>query len=106
MKTIKFNYKKKYGSETEREIFGAKIVKELKNELEILEDESAKYIVGWELNEEGLTDNEKQVYKDTIKDYFYEIAKLENYLRENNLDAKRIQYKTFLKEGVNNVIIK
>jgi hypothetical protein len=105
MKTIKFNYVKKDGSESQRELFGAKIVKEVRNDLELLEDENAKYVIGWELDEVDMTDEQKQLYKDTIKDYFYEVAKLENYLRENNLDASKVKFKTFLKEGIKNIII-
>ncbi len=103
MKTIKFDYVKKDGSESQRELFGAKIVRDVKNEVELLEDESAKYVMGWELDETDLTEDQKQLYKDTVKDYFYEVAKLENYLRENNLDASRIKFKTFLKDGIKNI---
>lgn len=103
MKTIKFDYLKKDGTETSREVYGAKIVKELRNDLESLEDENAKYIIGWELDDKDLTPEQKQLYIDTIKDYFYEVAKLENYLRESNLDFSKIKFKTFSKEGVKNI---
>lgn len=103
MKTIKFDYVKKDGSESQRELFGAKIVREVRNEVDLLEDENAKYVMGWELDETDLTEDQKQLYKDTIKDYFYEVAKLENYLRENNLDSSKVKFKTFLKEGIKNI---
>lgn len=106
MKTIKFDYIKKDGSESKgRELFGAKIVKEVRNDLELIEDENAKYVVGWEVDETNMTEEQKQLYKDTIKDYFYEVAKLENYLRENKLDASKVKFKTFLKEGIKNINI-
>lgn len=103
MKTIKFDYVKKDGSESFREVYGAKIVKELRNDLESIEDENAKYIIGWELDDKDLSEEQKQLYIDTIKDYFYEVAKLENYLRESGLDFSKIKFKTFSKDGIKNI---
>jgi len=103
MKTATFTYLKKDGSQTPRFILGAKILKDLKNELNILEDEGAKYLTGWEIDETGMTEEEVQNYKETIKDFFYEIGRLDYYLRENNLDPKKVIYKTFTKDSIKDI---
>ena len=91
MTTATFTYVKKDGTESRRFILGAKIIKDLKNELLILEDEGAKYLTGWEIDETGMTEEEIQNYKETIKDFFYEINRLDYYLREN-MNMKNIDF--------------
>jgi hypothetical protein len=105
MTTAKFNYVKKDGSVTTRFILGAKIVKDLRNELDSLYEEQAKYVVGWEIDETDLTEEQIGNYREVVKDFFYEISKLEYYLRENGLDPSKVKYKTFSKESIKDITL-
>ena len=103
MTTAQFTYIKKDGTQSSRFILGAKIIKDLRNELDVLEEEDAKYLVGWEIDEKEMTEEEIGNYKEVIKDFFYEISRLDYYLRENGLDPGKVKFKTFSKESIQNL---
>ena len=105
MNTAKFTYNKKDGTESSRLILGAKIVKDLKNDIPFLDHQDAKYLTGWEIDTQGMSEDVISNYTETVKDFFYEINRLENYLRESGLDPSKVKYKTFSKDSIKNILL-
>ena len=63
MTTAKFLYQKVDGTEVPRLVLNVKIIKELRNEMQFLEHEDAKYLTGWEIDATGMTKEELSSFR-------------------------------------------
>lgn len=106
IKKINFEYTKKQGKKSTRSIIAPKFLKESCNSINDFDKESVNYISGYEINKEGLNEQEAKEYEECVIDYFtIVVPTLEDYLSDLKLDPKRVKIKSFKKEGVENVNI-
>ena len=104
MEKIKFNYTKADGSEKPRLLLKPAYVKESYNKFGSLENDKVNYVQGYEVDENGLTPEQVKLYEEAIKDYFnLALPTIEEFLSENNLDPKKITYKTFKKANISEI---
>ena len=100
---VSFSYTKDDGSISNREILEPKFLKESFNLYNDFEKENVKYIQGFEIKKEGLTEEENKKYEEVLRDYFdLTIPTMEEFFKENLLDYGRIQQKSFKKEKITN----
>lgn len=103
IKKITFDYIKKDGEESIRNILAPKFLKESFNSFSDLEKEQVKYVSGYEIDSKDLSEEDLKEYEETICDYFnLALPTMEEYFEELNLDFKRVKQKSFKKEGVKN----
>jgi hypothetical protein len=106
IKKINFDYTKEDGVQSARSVIAPKFVKESYNSIKDFDKESVNYISGYEINKEGMTEDEVKEYEECVLDYFtLVVPTLEDYLKDLKLDPTKIQMKSFKKERVNNVQI-
>jgi|GEM_PF-5162583 len=103
MEKVQFTYSKKGEEPKDRELLRPMFLKESYNSFKTLDNDNVKYIQGYEINKEGLNEDEIKNYEEVISDY-YELAltTLEEFLKENGLDSTKVVLKTFKKEQITN----
>lgn len=103
IKKIIFDYVKKDGEESVRNIVAPKFLKESFNSFSDLEKEQVKYVSGYEIDSKDLSDEDLKEYEETICDYFnLALPTMEEYFKDLGLDFKRVKQKSFKKEGIKN----
>jgi len=104
MSKISFTYKKDDGTTSKRVIIQPKFLKESSNYLKDFDKESVKYVQGYEIEGEGLSESEVKRYEEAVND-FYDLVmpKMNDYLAEQGIDPKKVKQKAFKKEGVSDV---
>lgn len=103
MEKAKFVYKKDDGSTTDREILRPIFLKESSNSIKNFDKEEVKYVRGFELNKEGLSESDIEKYKEILEDY-YELAipTIQEYFKEQGLDSSKLMEKSFKKQNISN----
>jgi hypothetical protein len=101
MEKAQFNYKKDDGTTSDRLLYRPAFLKESANYLKTLEKEEVKYVQGYEIDKQGLTEEQIKQYEEVLEDYF-ELANptIQEWFSDSGLDSKRIKQKVFKKEGV------
>ena len=99
MKKATFIYKKKDGTSKPREIIAPKFLKESFNYFKNIEHASTNYVSGYEIDKEGLSEEEVKLYQEAVETYL-EQQTLEEILSDVGLDPKRVSIKSFSKSGV------
>jgi len=103
IRKIIFDYTKKDGEESVRNIIAPKFLKESFNSFSEIDKEQVKYVSGFEIDTHGLDSEEVKEYEETICDYFsLALPTMEEYFNDLGLEYKRIKQKSFKKEGVKN----
>jgi len=106
MKKAIFNYKKDDGSVKQRIVFKPAMLKESSNSLKDFENPNVKYLTGYELDKTGMDSAEVSQYEKLISEYMeIQFPTLEQFIEKNGLDPKKIQQKTFKKDGVSDLQI-
>ena len=101
MEKARFSYTKEDGTKTERTILKPSFLKEATNSLKHLDNENVNYIQGFEVEKEGLTEDQIKEYEEAIGDYFEMANKtLTEWVSDLGLDAKKVKQKVFKKKGV------
>lgn len=106
MKKAKFEYLKEDGSKSERMIINPSFLKESYNSFKDFEKNEVKYVTGYEINTENMSEQLIKNYETMIKEYFSEVyMTLGEYLESKGLNPKNVNLKTFKKEGIKNLNI-
>jgi hypothetical protein len=106
IKKVNFDYTKEDGEKSARTILAPKFLKESYNSMKDFDKDAVNYISGYEIDKEGLTEEEIKEYEECVLDYFtIVVPTLEDYLSDLKLDPKRVQRKAFKKEGIDNVSV-
>ena len=107
MKKAKFSYKKEDGTVSNREILNPVFVKESSNYLKTFEKEEVKYLEGYDLNVDGLTEEEIKKYENALEDYLdWSKPPIKQFLEEEFcLDPKRLIHKAFKKNNISDIQI-
>ena len=106
MKKATFNYKKDDGTTKQRTVFNPSMLKESSNSLKEFENPNVKYLTGYELDTTGMNSTEINQYEKMISEYMeIKFPTLEQFIESNGLNPKKIQQKTFKKEGVSDLQI-
>jgi len=101
MKKAKFNYRKKDDSTKERILLSPIFVKESYNKFTDIDNDKVNYVQGYEIDKEKVSEEEIKLYEEAIRDYYdLAVPTMDEFLSENNLDPKKVQFKTFKKDGV------
>jgi len=104
MKKAIFTYKKDDGSIAQRVVFKPSMLKESSNALKDFENPNVRYIHGYELDKKGMDSSIIAQYEKMIDEYFnIKFPTIEEFLEQNGLDPKKIQHKSFKKEGISNL---
>lgn len=103
MEKAKFVYKKDDGSTTDREILRPVFLKESSNSIKNYDKDDVKYVRGFELNKEGLNESGIKKYEEVLEDY-YELAipTIQEFFKEQGLDASKLLEKSFKKQNISN----
>lgn len=103
MEKAKFIYKKDDGSTTDREILRPVFLKESSNSIKNYDKDDVKYVRGFELNKEGLNESDIEKYEEVLEDY-YELAipTIQEFFKEQGLDASKLLEKSFKKQNISN----
>jgi len=103
IRKIKFTYTKKEGETSERTILFPKFLKESYNSFKELEKEQVNYVNGYEINIEGMDEDEIKEYEECVVDYFtLALPTMEEYLRDLKLDPSKVTQKSFKKSNISN----
>jgi hypothetical protein len=101
IKKITFKYTKKDGEESTRSILAPKFLKESYNSFKELDKEQVKYVSGFEVQKDGLTEEEIKEYEESVVDYFtLALPTMEEYLKDLGLDPEKVKRKHFKKDGI------
>ena len=101
MRKAQFTYKKEDGTASDKEFLNPTFVKEVSNKLKDFEKTEAKYLEGYQINREGLTEEEQKEYEELLDDYIdWEKPTVTEFFSKEGLDPKRIQWRNFKKEGI------
>jgi hypothetical protein len=103
MEKVKFTYKKEDNSTSNREILRPVFLKESSNSIKSFDKEDVKYVRGFELNKDGLNESDISKYEEVLEDY-YELAipTIQEYFKEQGLDASKLTEKSFKKQNISN----
>lgn len=101
MEKAVFTYKKEDGTSSSRELLRPVFLKESTNSLKNFDKDDVKYVRGFELNKEGLSESDAEKYEEILEDY-YELAipTIQEYFKEQGLDASRLMEKSFKKQNI------
>ena len=101
MQKSKFTYKKEDGTVSERELLKVEFLKESSNYLKDIEKDSVKYVSGFELKKDGLSEEQIHQYEEVLEDY-YDLAQktMAEFFTEQGLDASRLAKKNFIKANI------
>lgn len=103
MEKAKFIYKKDDGSTTDREILKPVFLKESSNSIKNYDKDDVKYVRGFELNKEGLNESDIKKYEEVLEDYYdLAIPTIQEFFKEQGLDASKILEKSFKKQNIQN----
>jgi hypothetical protein len=103
MEKAKFIYKKDDGSVTDREILRPIFLKESSNSIKNFDKDDVKYVRGFELNREGLSESDVKKYEEILEDYYdLGIPTIFEYFKEQGLDATKLSEKSFKKQNISN----
>lgn len=106
MKKAKFEYLKEDGSKSERMIINPSFLKESYNSFKDFEKNEVKYVTGYEINKENMTEQQIRNYEIIVEEYFSDVyVTLNEYLESKGLNPKNVNLKTFKKEGIRNLNI-
>lgn len=106
MKKAKFEYLKEDGSKSERIIINPSFLKESYNSYKEFDKNEVRYVSGYEINSENMTEQQLKNYQIIIEEYFNEVyMTLNEYLESKGLNPKNVNLKTFKKEGIKNLNI-
>ena len=106
MNKATFKYKKEDGTITDRVILRPSMLKESSNFLKDFNNPSVNYIHGFEVDRTGLPGTDIAQYEKLIEDYYtIEFPTLEEFIKNNGLDPKRIRQKSFKKDGIQDLKI-
>lgn len=106
MKKAKFEYLKEDGSKSERIIINPSFLKESYNSYKEFDKNEVRYVTGYEINSENMTEQQLKNYQIIIEEYFNEVyMTLNEYLESKGLNPKNVNLKTFKKEGIRNLNI-
>lgn len=106
MKKAKFEYLKEDGTKSERSIINPSFLKESYNSYKDFNKSDVKYLSGYEINSEGLTQEQILSYENSIKEYFTDVfMTLNEFLESKGLNSKNVNLKSFKKEGIKNLDI-
>jgi len=104
MKKAKFEYLKEDGSKSERTVINPSFLKESYNSFKDFNKNEVKYLTGYEINSENLTNEQIEVYENNIKEYFSDVfMTLGEFLESKGLNPKNVTQKTFKKDGIKNL---
>ena len=97
----KFKYEKSDGSLSEREVIKPTFLKESFNSLKDFNKPDVKYLNGYELDKSGLSEQDCEKYESLLNEYLkIHSESLSEFLSKSGLDGKRMQQKSFKKEGI------
>ena len=101
MEKAKFTYKKDDGTSSNREVLRPVFLKESSNSIKNFDKQDVKYVRGFELNKDGLNESDISKYEEVLEDY-YELAipTIQEYFKEQGLDASRLMEKSFKKQNI------
>jgi hypothetical protein len=103
MEKAKFVYKKDDGSTSNRELLRPVFLKESTNSIKNYDKEDVKYVRGFELNKDGLNESDTSKYEEVLEDYYdLAIPTIQEYFKEQGLDASRLSEKSFKKQNISN----
>jgi len=101
MEKAKFTYIKDDGTTSERQILRPSFLKESTNSLKQFDKEDVKYVRGYELNQAGLSESEIEKYEEVLEDYYdLAIPTIQEYFKEQGLDASKLMEKSFKKNNI------
>lgn len=101
MEKAKFIYKKEDGSSSNREILRPVFLKESTNSIKNFDKADVKYVRGFELNKEGLNQSDVEKYEEILEDYYdLAIPTIQEYFKEQGLDASKLMEKSFKKQNI------
>lgn len=96
-----FTYKKDDGTTSNRELLKPIFLKESTNSLKNFDKEDVKYVRGFELNKTGLSDSDIEKYEEILEDYYdLAIPTIQDYFKEQGLDASKLMEKSFKKQNI------
>jgi len=96
-----FTYKKEDGATSNRELLRPIFLKESSNSLKNFDKDDVKYVRGFELNKEGLTESDIKKYEEVLEDYYdLEVRTIQEYFKDQGLDASKIMEKSFKKQNI------
>ena len=101
MEKATFIYTKEDGSKSNREILRPIFLKESSNSIKNFDKEDVKYVRGFELNTAGLSESEIEKYEEVLEDYYdLAIPTIQEYFKQQGLDASKLQEKSFKKQNI------
>ena len=101
MEKAKFIYKKDDGTTSNREILRPVFLKESTNSIKNFDKVDVKYVRGFELNKEGLNQSDIEKYEEILEDYYdLAIPTIQEYFKEQGLDASKLMEKSFKKQNI------
>lgn len=97
----KFKYEKSDGTLSDRTIIKPTFLKESFNSLKDFNRPDVKYLSGYELDRNGLSEQDCEKYEFLLNEYLkIHSESLAQFLTKNGLDPNKMQQKSFKKEGV------
>lgn len=103
IRKIIFDYTKKDGETSLRSIMAPKFLKESYNIFQEFEKEQVGYVSGYEVQREGMSEEDIKEYEEVLVDYFtIAIPSIEEYFKDLGLDPTKIKQKTFSKKDISN----
>lgn len=101
MEKAQFIYKKEDGTTSNRELLRPVFLKESSNSIKNFDKEDVKYVRGFELNKDGLSESDILKYEEVLEDY-YELAipTIQEYFKEQGLDGSKLIEKSFKKQNI------
>lgn len=106
MKKAKFEYLKEDGTKSERTVINPSFIKESYNSYKDFNKNDVKYLSGYEINSDGLSQEQLLAYENSINEYYSDIfMSLSEFLESKGLNPKNVNLKSFKKEGVKNLNI-
>ena len=101
MEKAKFTYTKEDGTTSNREILRPVFLKESSNSIKNYDKEDVKYVRGFELNKEGLSESDVEKYEEILEDYYdLAVPTIKEFFSEQGLDASKLMEKSFKKQGI------
>ncbi len=101
MEKAKFIYKKDDGTTSNREILRPVFLKESSNSIKNYDKDDVKYVRGFELNREGLSESEIEKYEEMLEDYYdLAVPTIQEFFKEQGLDASKLMEKSFKKQNI------
>jgi len=101
MEKASFIYKKDDGTLSNRELLRPVFLKESTNSIKNFDKDDVKYVRGFELNKDGLNESDIKKYEEILEDYYdLAIPTIQEYFKEQGLDASKLMEKSFKKQNI------